>query len=68
MKRDAAAAWSIAAAAAFGDDRSLFVARTPAGRVGLPAEVAAAVAYLVSEDASYVQGAFLPVDGGSGAV
>lgn len=39
-------------------------ASTPAGRPGTPAEVAAAVAWLVSDDASYVHGAVIPVDGG----
>lgn len=38
--------------------------RVPVGRVGDPAEVAAAVSFLVSEEASYVVGAILPVDGG----
>lgn len=36
----------------------------PLGRVGQPHEVAAAVAYLPSDDASVVGGANLPVDGG----
>jgi NAD(P)-dependent dehydrogenase (short-subunit alcohol dehydrogenase family) len=36
----------------------------PLGRVGRPAEVAAAVSYLLSEDASFINGAILPVDGG----
>lgn len=38
--------------------------RIPLGRIGDPAELAAAVSFLVSEDASYVAGAILPVDGG----
>ena len=42
-------------------------AAVPAGRVGEPEEVAAAVAFLVSEDAAYVNGATLAVDGGLGA-
>ena len=36
----------------------------PLGRVGQPAEVAAAVAYLLSEDSSFISGVTLPVDGG----
>ncbi|WBP90408.1 SDR family NAD(P)-dependent oxidoreductase [Kitasatospora cathayae] len=47
------------------EDRSELVAMTPAGRVGLPSEVAEAVAYLVSDAASYVNGALLTVDGGA---
>jgi len=33
-------------------------------RMGLPEEVAAAAAYLLSDDASFVTGHALPVDGG----
>jgi NAD(P)-dependent dehydrogenase (short-subunit alcohol dehydrogenase family) len=39
----------------------------PAGRVGRPDEVAAAVSFLVSDEAAYVNGATLSVDGGLGA-
>jgi 3-oxoacyl-[acyl-carrier protein] reductase len=40
------------------------VAEIPAGRLGEPRELAAAAAFLVSERASYITGAALPVDGG----
>jgi 3-oxoacyl-[acyl-carrier protein] reductase len=38
---------------------------TPAGRAGTPAEVAAAVVFLASRDASYITGQTLVVDGGN---
>ena len=41
-----------------------FESGTPAGRIGSPAEIAAAVAFLASEDASYLQGAVVMADGG----
>jgi len=40
------------------------VDRTPLGRVGLPEEVAAAVRYLLSDEASFVNGIDILVDGG----
>jgi NAD(P)-dependent dehydrogenase (short-subunit alcohol dehydrogenase family) len=36
----------------------------PVGRVGRPDEVAAAVTHLLSDDASFISGATVPVDGG----
>ena len=41
-----------------------WLAQTPAGRLGEPEEVAAAVAFLASPEASYVTGAALNVSGG----
>jgi 3-oxoacyl-[acyl-carrier protein] reductase len=40
--------------------------RIPAGRFAQPSEVAKAVACLASEDAAYISGAVIPVDGGLG--
>src|SRR5699024_2424626 len=38
----------------------------PAGRFADPAEVAKAVGFLASDDAAYISGAVIPVDGGLG--
>jgi 3-oxoacyl-[acyl-carrier protein] reductase len=37
----------------------------PLGRIGMPAEVARAIVFLISEDSSYITGQVLAVDGGS---
>jgi len=44
--------------------RELLIAQTPAERAGSPGEVAAVVRFLASDEASYVNGAVIPVDGG----
>jgi 3-oxoacyl-[acyl-carrier protein] reductase len=44
--------------------RTELLARIPSGRLGTTNEVASLVRYLVSEDASYVTGAVIPIDGG----
>jgi L-rhamnose 1-dehydrogenase len=41
-----------------------YVAKIPAGRLGAPEDVAAAVGFLATEEASYINGASLVVDGG----
>jgi NAD(P)-dependent dehydrogenase (short-subunit alcohol dehydrogenase family) len=41
--------------------------QTPMGRPGRPEEIANAALFLVSDEASFVTGAALPVDGGATA-
>jgi NAD(P)-dependent dehydrogenase (short-subunit alcohol dehydrogenase family) len=48
--------------------RDAYHKRVPQGRYGTPEEVAAAALFLCSDDASYVNGHMLDVDGGFGAV
>ncbi len=48
------------------DVRDFYRGQTPVGRFGNPEEVAAAVRYLASDQAGFVSGIVLPVDGGLG--
>jgi NAD(P)-dependent dehydrogenase (short-subunit alcohol dehydrogenase family) len=51
-----------------GESLDQLAAAAPAQRPADPAEIASAVVYLASDDASFVHGAVLPVDGGRTAV
>jgi NAD(P)-dependent dehydrogenase (short-subunit alcohol dehydrogenase family) len=46
------------------DQRAAMLGMVPAGRLGAPDEIAAAISFLASEDASFITGTVLPVDGG----
>ncbi|MGB1389664.1 MAG: SDR family oxidoreductase, partial [Paracoccaceae bacterium] len=46
------------------DQRGAILGQIPTGRIGEPEEVAAAVLYLASQEASYVTGSVLHVNGG----
>ena len=46
--------------------RAEVIAQVPAGRAAQPGEVASVIRFLASAEASYVNGAVIPVDGGAG--
>jgi 3-oxoacyl-[acyl-carrier protein] reductase len=46
------------------EQKTAILGRVPAGRMGEPEEIAAAVLYLVSPEAAYVTGATLHINGG----
>lgn len=48
------------------DRREAYQQSIPAGRFAQPPEVAAAVRFIASEEAAYITGAVIPVDGGLG--
>jgi NAD(P)-dependent dehydrogenase (short-subunit alcohol dehydrogenase family) len=47
-----------------GEDLAALVARQPMGRLATPDEIAKAIVYLASDDASFVTGSALIIDGG----
>lgn len=54
--------------APMGDSLDQLAAAGPAGRPGSPSEIADAIVYLATDQASFIHGAILPVDGGRVAV
>jgi 3-oxoacyl-[acyl-carrier protein] reductase len=51
--------------AALGEERrTAFASQVPLGRIARPEEIAAVVGFLSSEEAGYITGAVVPVDGG----
>ena len=46
------------------DIRKQIIAQVPVGRLGEPADIARAVSFLAADDAGYITGAILPVNGG----
>jgi NAD(P)-dependent dehydrogenase (short-subunit alcohol dehydrogenase family) len=52
--------------AELGAGLDVILPRIPAGRIGQPEEIAQVATFLASEQARYITGAVLPVDGGLG--
>ena len=48
------------------DHRAAYLATVPAGRMGTPADIACAVSFFAAEDAGFVTGQRIVVDGGRG--
>ena len=48
------------------EQRAKMIDAVPLSRIATPREIAATVAFLASEDAGYITGAIIPVDGGLG--
>ena len=46
------------------DQKEAMLSRVPAGRMGTPEDIAAGVLYLASEEAAYVTGSTLHINGG----
>lgn len=48
------------------DQQKAITAAIPLGRIAKPEEIAKAVRFVAGEDAAYITGAVIPVDGGLG--
>ena len=55
---------AVKSARTYDEEKKLMVEEVPAGRICEPHEVAAAVAFLASPAAAYINGINIPVDGG----
>jgi 3-oxoacyl-[acyl-carrier protein] reductase len=48
------------------EQQKQYLERIPAGRFASPSEVAKVVCWLASDEAAYISGAVIPIDGGLG--